>query len=489
MKLGALIADTGVRLSRDLDLEISGLSADSRRVEPGYLFCAVAGHAEDGGRFVGDALGRGAVAVAARTEPALPVDVPWLPLEDDRRDWGRLCDRFFGEPSRDLDVVGITGTNGKTTTAWLVEAVLAHARGGCGLLGTVQISTGRRREDAAMTTPAAEDLHRLLAEMRDAGLDCAAMEISSHALDQRRADAVRLAVAVFTRLGRDHLDYHGDAESYRAAKARLVTLLRSGGTLVLNEDDPAMRDLEPAPGDRVIRYRARGAARADRRLESVAETLAGLEADLAAGGGRARFRCSLFGFHNRENVLAAAAAGLALGLDLETVARGLETFSGVTGRVERVRVDAPFRVVVDYAHTPDAFDVVLGSLAALAEARLIVVFGCGGERDRGKRAEMGRLVEARAALVFVTEDNPRGERTADIVADILGGMEHPERARVELDRGEAIRAALDAARAGDLLLLAGKGHEREQIVGAERRPWDDRAVVRDWERARARREG
>lgn len=486
VQLGRLLANTKFTAARGLDaqVEIGGVTADSRRVKPGHLFCAVAGAREDGARYIEEALSRGAVAVAGRRELREVVDAraSFLAVDDDRAAYGRLCDRFFGEPSARLGVIGVTGTNGKSTTTGLVAAVLGSIRGGCARLGTVDVDLGDGVRPSSMTTPAPEDLHAMLAEAAGRGLDCAVMEVSSHALDQGRADAVRFAVAVYTSVGRDHLDYHGSLERYRAAKARLADLLEAGSTLVLNQDDPFVRGLRPAAGVRVLRYSSArpAAAGADLFFEVESESARGTRGQLCFEGRRAPVATSLFGEHNRENLLAAAAAGLAMGHELDAVAAGLGRFEGVVGRLDRVELATPFDCFIDYAHTPDAFDRVLASLAEIALGRLILVFGCGGEKDRGKRPLMGALAERHADLVVLTADNPRAEDAADIVEDIRSGMEWPEGVRVILDRRGAIHAALDLARPGDLVLIAGKGHEGEQVIGERRFPWSDRAVVTAW---------
>ncbi|MEE9391104.1 MAG: UDP-N-acetylmuramoyl-L-alanyl-D-glutamate--2,6-diaminopimelate ligase [Planctomycetota bacterium] len=509
MRLKALLAGTGLSEEGSCDPPITGLSADSRRIEVGDLFIAVRGSAVDGGDFIEDALSRGAAAVVAAGDrpEGWPVEVAFVSLGSasqvspdqgepgltDRCAYAELAANFWGRPSERLTLVGVTGTNGKTTTASLIESILESAWGGCGLLGTVRSSTGKTSRASSMTTPAPEYLQAALAEMVAAGLPAVVMEVSSHALDQDRVAALSFDLAVYTSLGRDHLDYHGSLEAYAAAKAKLVGGIVSGGALVLNEDDVVFRGLasQRDPTVRLLCYSARGQDGVDLGVEVVETSIAGSRFRLCVGSlepGRQDAHCSLFGEHNIENILAASAAGLALGLTLEEVATGLERFPGVPGRMETLRMaaDYGFEVVVDYMHTPDAYARVIAGLRemlAKTQGRLILVFGCGGDRDSGKRPQMGRLAAAGADLVFFTADNPRGETLDAIAKDVEAGVEAGESraqwCRID-DRREAIWAALDAARANDICLLAGKGHETFQVLGSKTLDWDDRAVVAEW---------
>ncbi len=467
-------------------LRVTGIVRDSREVAPGRLFCALA--ADEALRLVhvAEAERRGAAAVAAAA--GTPTKLPLLVLDRPRLQAGRLVAAFHGDPSRALDLVGVTGTNGKTTVTMFVETILRESGRDFGLVGTVRTRTGRREFPSKMTTPDPEVLQELLAEMRDAGLEGAALEISSHALDQDRCAGIEFAAAVFTRMTRDHLDYHGEVESYHAAKLRLLELLRPGGVVVLNADAPEAGKIAAAcpEGARICRYSLQGPA--DLRGRIVEMKLDGMDLEFREGDRVVRGRLRPIGAWNAENALAAVAAARGLGLDLETAVAGLAAVQAVPGRFEHREVEG-IDVVIDYAHSPDAFERVIGTLHGLAKHRLVVVFGCGGDRDRGKRSEMGRLAELLADRVILTDDNPRSENPAAIVMQIRAGMEEGDRALYVPDRREAILCALDEAERGDLVLLAGKGHEDYQIVGRDRFHHEDRLVVRDWADWKAGRRG
>jgi UDP-N-acetylmuramoyl-L-alanyl-D-glutamate--2,6-diaminopimelate ligase len=465
---------------------VTGLALDSRAVRPGDLFLAQVGTVTDGRRFVDAAIDRGAAAVL-QEDPGcgftlrrgVPVvGVPGLPALV-----GPIADRFHGRPSGDLWVAGVTGTNGKTTVTHLIAQALAHAPGGtpsgCGVVGTLGHGPYGALRPTRHTTPDAVSLHALLAEFRDLGLRHAAMEVSSHALSQGRVGGVRFDVAVFTNLTRDHLDYHGDLGRYAAAKRALFRVpgLQSA---VLNLDDPVGREIleEVGPGIEVLGYSLGGEPRAALRAVEVSAGREGLRLALETPAGPASLESPLLGQFNAANLLAALGALLAARLTLDQALAGLAGARAVPGRMERFGGAAgqPL-VVVDYAHTPDALEQALATLRPHCTGSLACVFGCGGERDRGKRPEMGAVAERLADRVFVTDDNPRGEDGAAIVREILGGLRHPARARVERDRDRAIAAAVTGTGVGDVVLIAGKGHEDYQEVRGERRPFSDRAVV------------
>ncbi|RMG13917.1 MAG: UDP-N-acetylmuramoyl-L-alanyl-D-glutamate--2,6-diaminopimelate ligase [Planctomycetota bacterium] len=481
----------GLSSQRVPRLPVQGVCGDSRRVRAGDVFVAVRGTRVDGARYAAEAVARGAVAVVAE-RPLAGLGVPCLVVQDAASALGHLCDRLRGRPSAAVRVTGVTGTNGKTTTSFLLAALFESAGQRCGLLGTVVNRVGGRPRPARMTTPDAPELHEALAAARSAGERDLVMEVSSHALDQRRVAGVRFRCGVFTNLTRDHLDYHGSLERYLDAKARLFELLPADGVAVLNARDPASEVLAARTTAHVLRYDPGGArlpAKADVAARVLAEDLSGTELDLRLGSRRRRLRLPLVGRFNVENALAAATAAWALGCDGEEVLAGLRRAPGVPGRLERVPAPAGPTVLVDYAHTPDALGRVAETLRPLVPAggRLIVVFGCGGDRDRGKRPLMGAAAEAAADLCVVTSDNPRSEEPEAIIAEILAGLRAPKRARVHPDRREAIGAAIAAARPSDLVLIAGKGHEREQIVAGTALPFDDREVAAAALRERARR--
>jgi len=457
-------------------LEIRGIAHDSRRVRAGYIFFALVGTARDGHDYVASAISRGAVAVVAERPVSAAANVPQILVRHTRRALAEVSHRFFGRPSSAMDVVGITGTNGKTSVAHLCRSILRAGGHSCGLLGTIEYDTIRRTLPAGMTTPESMDIHQFLHEMAAEGGRHAVMEVSSHALDQHRTDFVRFAVGVFTNLTQDHLDYHGGMGAYREAKARLFEGLGPRSWAVLNADDPEHDFFAGRSCAGKIRYGLGEGA--DVRAVIRHASLDGVVFRLISPIGQATVRSSLVGRHNVYNALAAASCGVALGLDLDAIRAGIEEMPPVPGRLERVDCGQPFQVLVDYAHTPDALESVLSSLKDLVPGRLIVVFGAGGARDRKKRPLMGRAVEAKADLAWITSDNPRTEAPQDIIDDILAGITRRMLFRTEPDRGLAIRAALAAALPGDLVLIAGKGHETTQVLRDRAVPFDDREVAR-----------
>ncbi len=465
---------------------ISSVTQDSRRVRPGSLFVAIPGNARDGLEFVEEALRRGAVAVAAPIPVGL--DVPTIVLPDGRRSAALLAAASYGNPASSLDVYAVTGTNGKTSTCYFFEAILKEAGRRPGLVSTVTNRVGGEERSSHMTTPPPEDLHRYFAQMARSGLDCAVVEASSHALDQDRLAGIELAHAAITNITREHLDYHRDLFSYREAKARLPGLVREGGAFVMNLDDPHVAyfaDRCPQ-GVRFTGFtsRDRRDAALTARLEGM--TLDGMTMALRAGDRSARLTTGLTGLHNKDNLLTAACLALLAGIDLATIVRALGRVEAPPGRLEEVPVHAGFRVFVDYAHTPDALEKVMGALRSVAPRRLLLVFGCGGEKDRGKRPAMGRIAECLADRVLITDDNPRGERPEAITDEIRAGVSQPGAMPYVSDRKEAIEIMLSEARPGDVVLIAGKGHEGEQIIQGRRIPHDDRAVVRAWRDERER---
>ena len=398
---------------------------------------------------------------------------------------GFIADRFFGAPSARLSVSGITGTNGKTTCAWLLAAALTASGRRCAYLGTLGAGLPGQILPGTHTTPDAVSLHRQLAQLRDAGAQAVAMEVSSHALDQQRCAGVRFQIAAFTNLSRDHLDYHGDLKSYAAAKSALFDWPTLSAR-VINVDDPLGLELAArAPSDATLIVTGRRTdpservpgARYVRALRSAHEPQ-GLEIALDTSWGAAQLHSPLIGDFNVDNLLTVLGVLLAQGLKLDTACQLLGACEAPPGRMQVLGGGALPLAIVDYAHTPDALDNALRAARAHCSGRLVCVFGCGGDRDRGKRAAMGQAAESLADELFITDDNPRSEDPARIVADILDGLRHRERARVEHDRAHAIRAAVHTARAGDVVLVAGKGHEDYQIKGAERREFSDVAQVR-----------
>ncbi len=476
-------------------VEVDDLTLDSRCARPGSLFLACRGRTQHGLQFVAEALGRGARAVFWEPAdelpaPRLPAGVSGLAVPDLGRQAGAIADRFFGEPSRSLWVAGVTGTNGKTTVAWLVAQALEACGRRTGYLGTLGVGFVDALDPATHTTADAVAVHRSLAGLRAAGADCVAMEVSSHALDQQRVGGVRFRCAAFTNLTRDHLDYHGTMAAYGAAKARLFEW-PGLGTRVLNVDDPfgaTLAQRADAPGRVIVTSRVEAGAALRQRLaalgagwvraERVALEGAGQRLQIATHLGHCELRSPLVGDFNADNLLTALGILLAGELPLDRAARALESARAPCGRMESFGGDAQPLAIVDYAHSPDALAKALRAARAHARGRVIVVFGCGGERDPGKRPLMGAVAAELADEIVITDDNPRRESPARIVADIVTGLPAGRSAAVIHDRTTAIETALGMARPGDIVLVAGKGHEDYQIVGEQRRPFSDQAAVR-----------
>lgn len=455
---------------------LTEVSADSRDVGPGVLFCAVRGSEGDGHDFLGAAAAAGAPAALVETRDP---DAAIIQVEVRS---GRLASAFAAaemhdDPWSELVMVGITGTNGKTTTAALLRHMLSTRRptASIGTLGAVGADGRVIPGTEGLTTPGPTGVARWLRALRDHGIEAVVMEVSSHALEQGRVAAVRYDAALFTNLSRDHLDYHGTLEAYRDAKLRLLDLLDDDGVAALNADDPAWRDVRWR--GRTVRYGMDPNAGVDVRAEGLEPTATGMVWTLRTPDGAARVRLPLFGLYNVSNALGAAATLWGLGWQAEEIAATLEDVPQVSGRLERVTTPegAP-TVLIDFAHTPDALERALAALRPLTTGQLVVVFGAGGDRDAGKRPEMGRVAAAGADLSIVTSDNPRSEDPARIAEEIESGMSGARRELV-LDRRAAIRRAIELAGPGDLVLLAGKGHETYQIWGTEKRAFDERQVV------------
>jgi len=464
---------------------VTGLTADSRRVEPGDCFVAVPGFKQDARRFVPDAVARGARLVVTEGEPLAGLAVAQVLVPSTRQALPRLADAFHGRPSAALTLVGITGTNGKTTTSYLVDALL-RARGlTTGIIGTIQYVLGTETRVANQTTPEALEIRGMLAEMRARGVGGVAMEVSSHALALSRVDGLDFDVAVFTNLTQDHLDFHGTLDEYRAAKRRLFELLAASAkprrTAVVNADDPAGAAMVAGLDLPVLPFGLGPGARV--RAVEHASSLDGIRMTVESPGGRLTLASPLIGEHNVMNLLGAVATGLALGLAPDAIARALGAVRTVPGRFEQVHAGQPFLVVVDYAHTPDALERVLATARKITAGRLGVVFGCGGDRDRTKRPIMGEIAARLADQAWVTSDNPRSERPEAILDEIVVGVQRVAgagaRCARQADRRAAIAAALGWARAGDTVVIAGKGHETYQIVGSDVLDFDDRAVARE----------
>ncbi|MCC6416238.1 MAG: UDP-N-acetylmuramoyl-L-alanyl-D-glutamate--2,6-diaminopimelate ligase [Opitutaceae bacterium] len=464
-----------------LDRPISGLVMDSRRVVPGTLFFALPGRRTDGAGYVDEAVARGAVAVITNKLPAAaPAKVTFIQVADPRAMLARVAQRYYKFPDRELEVVGVTGTNGKTTVTYLVKHLLDGAQR-VGLLGTINYDLGSRTVPSFRTTPEAVDIYGMMAQMRDSGCRQAVMEVSSHGIDQHRVLGLGFNVAVFTNLTRDHLDYHQSLDEYFAVKARLFT----GGVgerpraAVINTDDAYGRRLAAmVPTDmRTVTFGENADAMV--RAENVNLEFKRTTFRLVWPDGAMDVESPLIGRYNVSNLLAAIATVWSLGRDPRDCVHRLTGFTGVPGRMERIEVGQAFNVLVDYAHTDDALRNALAMLRAITPGRLMVVFGCGGKRDRSKRPLMTAAVQEFADFAFATADNPRGESLEQIFDDMKAGVTAPARITWIEDRRRAISLALDACKPGDCLLVAGKGHESYQEFADTVVPFDDRQIVRE----------
>ncbi|MBN1826025.1 MAG: UDP-N-acetylmuramoyl-L-alanyl-D-glutamate--2,6-diaminopimelate ligase [Candidatus Eisenbacteria bacterium] len=467
----------------DCAVPVRRITADSRAAGPESLFVALRGFRTDGHRFLREAAERGASAALVE-QPNRAVRIPQAVVPDTRIALGEAADRLYGRPSRAIPVFGVTGTNGKTTVIHLLASILRSAGGRCGLLGTLGYKWDGESLEAPNTTPGPDVIHGLLARMRADGIDRVAMEVSSHAVSLKRVSGLKLQALALTNVTRDHLDFHRSEERYREAKRRLFFPELAGedrvevGAAVLNRDDPVGAELAAESPLPRITYSVGGDA--DLRGEILASEPEGLRLRLRYEGEEAETRLPMAGAFNAANALAAAGLALTAGVRLAEAAAGLAWAAPPPGRMERVAGDQDFTVIIDYAHTPDGFRQLLPAVRAFTVARLIVVFGCGGERDEGKRAIMGEIAGAGANLVVLTDDNPRGEDPAKIRAQVEEGLRKAGAIyQVIPDRREAIAHAFRVAAPGDTVVLAGKGHERYQIIGREKFSWDERATAEE----------
>lgn len=475
------------------EIEVTSLHYDTRTVKPGGLFVAIEGFSTDGHSYIQNAVAMGAVAVVSQKPSAAPR--PLIQVSDSRKALAVLADHFFGNPSRHLTLIGITGTNGKTTTAYLIENMLLAAGFQVGVIGTVNYRYKDKVFENPVTTPESLDLQRILAEMRSGGVTHVVLEVSSHAIDLSRIEGCRFDMGVFTNLTQDHLDYHGNMDRYWACKKRLFTQylgFDKNPLAVINTESPQGLELVSD-----LTYPCITTGRSPDNMvhsESSVIDLNGIRGSIASPRGSISFVSSLVGQHNLENILSAAGVGSALALSLDEIQTGIENTRSVPGRLERVSVVADRPVYVDYAHTPDALENVLKALQELAPERIVCIFGCGGNRDKSKRPLMGQIAATLSHLTIVTSDNPRSENPEDIIDEILPGVRcvcQNEYSAKELnqgfdqkgycrepDRKRAIEIGIRAAKPGDTVLIAGKGHETYQIIGDTSKPFDDRAVAR-----------
>ncbi len=459
------------------DCDVQTVVFDSRKAAPGVCFVAVKGWQMDGHDFIADAAARSCAAIICEDAANVPAGVPHVVVPDSHAALGKCAQAIRGWPTRKLTNIGITGTNGKSTTAWMIHQMLTSAGMQAAMLGTIAYETGARSVTACATTPDPVSLADMMAEMVGNGCTHLVMEVSSHALDQRRCEGVEFRAAVFTNLTGDHLDYHLNMDNYMLAKRKLFDSLGADATAIVNADDPYGRQMAAGVQGQILWYGL--------------ETDAGLTCDLGwsdregsvgnvqYAGSSVEFASALPGRHNVLNCLAAIGVGVGLGIDLVTCVKGVSQVPSVPGRLQRVDVDAPYSVFVDYAHTDDALRNVLESMRAVVSGRLIVVFGCGGDRDRSKRPRMGAVAAELADSIVITSDNPRSEDPQAIIDEILAGIAPGDLCRciVEPDRQKAITAACKLADKDDIVLLAGKGHESYQEVNGKRHDFDDAKVA------------
>ncbi|HEY9792458.1 MAG TPA: UDP-N-acetylmuramoyl-L-alanyl-D-glutamate--2,6-diaminopimelate ligase [Candidatus Obscuribacterales bacterium] len=470
----------------DDSLEITGITYDSRQVKPGFAFFCIPGEHVDGNQFIADAIKCGAACVVTEKTPAQSA-VPAIVVPDVRGAMAAVSAEFYGHPSRQLRVIGITGTNGKTTTTHLLERILTDCGMKTGLIGTLGTRTDAQGEykDAKHTTPQAADLQRMLADMHKSGCRYVSMEVSSHALAQKRVADCEFAVAVLTNITQDHLDFHKTMEHYWRSKRLLFEALNDSKQLnlsaVINYDDPLYKEFASVLGPKIRRLSYGWQAPADVHVSSCAYQSGGTKLKLATPEGPLEMNLRLAGQFNVYNVMAAVAVCLAEGIDKQAIKQSLEAFPGVAGRFEVVSTtngNEPL-CIVDYAHTPDGLDNVLKAAAHLVPpgGKLLVVFGCGGDRDPSKRPQMGKIAESAAHEVIVTSDNPRSEEPEHIIQNILVGIQRMTHVKVEPDRAKAIRMAVSSASEQDVVVVAGKGHENYQILADKIIPFDDRQEV------------
>ncbi len=480
MRLKALIEGIGEETvpSEWLEKDITQVASDSRRIRPGAVFFALKGPEVNGEDYIPEAVAKGAAVIV--TAPGYP-DIPdpgvfhWkVAFPGDAL--AVVAQRFFGHPSRRVKVVGITGTNGKTTITYLCESIAGRAKRSCGVIGTVNYRIGTEMFPCRNTTPGLIDSQEYLAEMALRRTDYCFMEVSSHALHQGRVDAIAFRSAVFTNLTQDHLDYHTTMEDYFRAKKHLFDILVPEGTAVINRDDPYGQRILSLSGKTAVTYGCLSGC--DVWAEDIHLDLGGTCLVIKTkDGGEQAIRTSLIGRHNVYNILASAAWAKSEGFDLKLIKNGIEGLQGVPGRLEHISADAGFHVFVDYAHTEDALENVLSNLKTIADRPVLLVFGCGGDRDKEKRPKMGAVADNWCSRIFLTNDNPRGEDAMGIIRQIRSGIRRTPCEEIP-DRAEAIRRAIGSAAAGDIVLVAGKGHEDYQIFGKTRQHFDDREEIR-----------
>ena len=477
MKLSTLVHHLGSMGTYNLcDIEITGITNDSRKVRPGYLYVAIKGYKADGHNFIKKSIECGAQAIVSEERSSLDTNIPQIIVRDTRKALSSLSCCFYNNPSQKINLVGVTGTNGKTTTTFLTKSVIEKAGYETGLIGTINYQIGKKVITAKETTPESVELQRLISEMVAAKMKFAVMEVSSHSAIQHRIENIDFKTAVFTNITTEHMDYHKTFPNYMNAKAELFKNLRKDSFAVLNADDKFSEYFADRTNAKIIWYGIKNDA--DIKAEIYKESTRDVMIKLSCFGREVDMKIPFVGLHNVYNALASVASAISLGFELDTIKSGIETASTVPGRLENVPCDRNFKVVIDYAHTPHALETVLHALKNLIKGRLLLVFGCGGDRDKEKRPQMGRIADEKSDIFWLTNDNPRSEDPLAIIDDIKAGIKSARSFHIQTNRYKAIEEALSEAKDDDLIIIAGKGHEKYQIIKDTIVPFDDREVIK-----------
>ncbi|GAX62085.1 UDP-N-acetylmuramyl-tripeptide synthase [Candidatus Scalindua japonica] len=476
MKLSTLVHHlNSVETYNFCNTDITGIANDSRKIRPGYLYVAIKGYKTDGHNFIKESIECGAQAIVSEEVFPLNAKIPHIIVRNARKALSSLSCCFYNNPSQKINVVGVTGTNGKTTTTFLTKSIIEKAGYETGLIGTINYQIGRNVVPAQETTPESVELQRLIAEMAAAKMRFAVMEVSSHSAMQYRIENVNFKTAVFTNISAEHMDYHKTISNYLNAKVELFKNLKKDSFAVLNADDKYSEYFADRTRAKILWYGIKN--NADIKADIGKESTSNIMIMLNYAGREMDVKIPFVGLHNVYNVLASAASAVSLGFELDAIKSGIETAPVIPGRLENVPCDLGFRVVVDYAHTPHALETVLHALRNLVKGRVLLVFGCGGDRDKEKRPEMGRIADENSDIFWITNDNPRSEDPVNIIDDITVGIKSGRALHIQTDRYKAIEEALSEAKDDDLLLIAGKGHEKYQIIKDTIIPFDDRVVA------------
>lgn len=458
------------------DVEINAIANDSRKVRPGYLFVAIKGHKIDGRNFIEKSLECGAVAIISEKKHCLDIEIPQIIVRDSREALSSLSSCFYDNPSKKINVVGITGTNGKTTTTYITKSIIKSAGYETGLIGTINYQIGNRIRPAKETTPESIELQAIIAEMVALDIEFVVMEVSSHSSIQHRIKDISFKTAVFTNLSAEHLDYHKTIPNYVDAKSKLFEYLEKDSFAILNADDVFSKFFADKTKAQILWFGIKN--NADIKAEIYSESMNNTAIKLTYSGKKIDVDIPLIGRHNVYNVLASAASALSLGFGLETIKEGIETMATVPGRLQSIPCKYGFSIFVDYAHTPHALETVLYTLRNLSKGRIILVFGCGGDRDREKRPKMGKIADENSDIFWITNDNPRSEDPLSIIKDIKAGTKPGRSFNIQTDRCQAIEEAIAEAKKDDIVLIAGKGHEKYQIIKETMVPFDDKEVIK-----------